>query len=142
MASALPAKDRYDSSDVESYGMTNIEPSGGTVVLRGHTIAVDSDIGTAFVIDCCRHIEDLISAEALKAKYQLSPEAWCALAESEPLQRAVGAAKERRVRSGEAAKEKAAALFVEAWGYHRPRATPCPSSGGGPFRPRIRACPS
>jgi hypothetical protein len=42
-----------------------IEPTG-TVVLRGHTVNVDSDVGVAFVIDCCRHVEDLLTADQLR----------------------------------------------------------------------------
>jgi hypothetical protein len=88
--------------------------TGGTVVLRGHTINIDSDIGAAFVVDCVRHIEDLVSAETLKTKYALNDEGWQALGANEKLQLAVGAQKERRIRNGEAAREKAQALFLAA----------------------------
>jgi hypothetical protein len=94
--------------------MTNINEPSGSVVLRSHTIALDSDIGAAFTTDCVRHIEGLISAEQLRKKYELDDIGWARLAENEPLQRAVGAQKERRIRSGDAAREKAAHLFVEA----------------------------
>jgi hypothetical protein len=94
--------------------MNTIEPSG-TVVLHGRTIAVDSDIGHSFVLDICRHVEDLINAEALRTKYGLSDEgAWQALAGNEPLQRAIAAAKTRRIHDGSAAREKAAHHFVQA----------------------------
>jgi len=88
----------------------------GSVVLRGVKIDLDTDIGTGFTIDCTRHVEDLISAEQLKAKYQLTEEAWRQLADNEPLQQAVERQKERRIRSGEAAREKAQHLFVTAPG--------------------------
>jgi hypothetical protein len=94
--------------------ITELNGGGGTVVLRGHTVNVDSDIGAAFVVDCVRHIEDLVSADALKAKYGLDDTTWAALGENTALQLAVGAQKERRVRNGDAAREKAQALFLAA----------------------------
>ena len=87
---------------------------GGSVVLRGVKIDLDTDIGHGFVVDCVRHVEELISAEQLKAKYQLTEAAWRQLAENEPLQQAVERAKERRICSGEAAREKAQHLFLTA----------------------------
>jgi hypothetical protein len=86
----------------------------GSVVLRGIEISLDSDIGNGFVVDCTRHVEELVSAEQLKAKYRLTEEAWRQLAENEPLQHAVERTKERRIRSGAAAKEKAQHLFLTA----------------------------
>src|SRR5262249_17614455 len=84
---------------------------GGRVVRGGVKMDLDTDIGHGFVVDCVRHVEELISAEQLKAKYQLTEAAWRQLAENEPLQQAVERAKERRIRSGEAAREKAQHLF-------------------------------
>ena len=86
----------------------------GSVVLRGIKIGLDTDIGAGFVTDCTRHVEELVSAEQLKTKYQLTEEAWRQLADNEPLQRAVERQKEFRIRRGEAAKEKAQHLFVTA----------------------------
>jgi len=86
----------------------------GSVVLRGVKIDLNSDIGTGFTLDCCRHVEDLITAEQLKAKYRLSEDAWRQLANNEPLQMSIERAKERRVRSGEASREKAQYLFLTA----------------------------
>ena len=88
----------------------------GSVILRGVEIDLDTDIGAGFTLDCCRHIEDLVSAEQLKAKYQLTEEAWRQLADNEPLQQAIARSKERRIRSGEAAKERAQYLFLSAPG--------------------------
>ena len=88
----------------------------GSVVLRGVEIDLDSDIGNGFVLDCTRHVEELISAEQLKAKYRLTEEAWRQLAGNEPLQYAVERLRERRTRSGQAAKEAAQHLFLTAPG--------------------------
>jgi hypothetical protein len=94
--------------------MNAIEPSGH-VVLRGIRIEIGSDVGAAFCLDVCRHLDDLLSAGQLRAKYGLVDEAaWQALAENEPLQRAIAAAKTRRIHDGSAARERAAHLFVEA----------------------------
>jgi hypothetical protein len=53
---------------------TDITPSGGHVTLRSHTIALDSDIGAAFITDCVRRVENLLTAEQLKRKYELDDE--------------------------------------------------------------------
>ena len=90
------------------------EEASGSLILRGVKIDVQSDIGAAFTVDCVRFIEGLITEAQLRKKYALDDKEWQALADHEELQRAVGAQKERRIRSGEAAREKAAALFVEA----------------------------
>jgi hypothetical protein len=95
-------------------GLTMGNALNGSVVLRGVKIDFDTDIGNGFVIDCTRHVEELVSAEQLKAKYQLTEEAWRQLADNEPLQQAVERQKERRIRSGEAAREKAQHLFLTA----------------------------
>jgi hypothetical protein len=96
--------------------MTNnmIDPNdGGTVVLRGIKVDVNSDVGAAFVIDICRHLDDLLSAEALRTKYGLLDDnAWAGLAENEPLQRAIAAAKTRRIHDGSAARERAQHAFL------------------------------
>ena len=95
--------------------MTMIEPSGGTVTLRNIVCEIDGAVGQAFCLDVCRHLDELISAEALRSKYGLLDDgAWAGLAANEPLQRAIAATKERRIRSGEAAREKAAHLFLAA----------------------------
>jgi hypothetical protein len=96
--------------------MTNAitNPDDGSVTLRGIEVPVNSDVGAAFTVDCCRHVENLLTADALKAKYALNEEAWQALGENTALQLAVGAQKERRIRNGDAAREKAQALFLAA----------------------------
>ena len=89
-------------------------PANESLILRGLKVEVDSDVGHQFAIDCTRFVEGLVTEAQLRKKYALDDSGWQALADHEELQRAVGAQKERRIRSGEAAREKAAALFVEA----------------------------
>ena len=86
----------------------------GSVILRGVKIDLDTDIGAGFTLDCCRHIEDLLTAEQLKTKYQLSEAAWRQLADNAPLQQAIERQRLHRVRSGECAKERAQFLFLTA----------------------------
>jgi hypothetical protein len=90
------------------------EEASRSLILRGVKVEVNSDVGHQFAIDCTRFIEGLVTETQLRKKYALDDREWEALADHEELQRAVGAQKERRIRSGEAAREKAAALFVEA----------------------------
>jgi hypothetical protein len=92
----------------------NIEPAGN-VVLRGVVVAVNSDVGQAFVIDCVRHIEDLLDANQLRVKYGLTDEeTWQALETNNALQLAIAAMKERRIRDGTAQREKAARHWLTA----------------------------
>src|SRR6516164_10568739 len=109
--------------------------SDGTVILRGVTVEVDSDVGQAFTADCVRFVEGIVTEEQLRKKYDLDDDGWRQLASHDALQRAVGTVKERRIRSGQAAQEKAAHLFVS-----------CPDVLGGivndtgaPARSRIEA---
>jgi hypothetical protein len=113
-----------------------VEPvNGTTVVLRGHAVDVDSDVGQAFTTDCVRFVEGIVTEEQLRKKYDIDDSGWRQLASHDTLQRAVGATKERRIRSGQAAQEKAAHLFVS-----------CPdvlggivNDAGAPARSRIEA---
>src|SRR5262249_15875740 len=74
-----------------------------------------ANVGAQFIIDVCRHIENWFDASALRSKYGLTNDAdYDALAENEKLQLAIGAAKERRIRDGTAAQEKAAHYFTQA----------------------------
>jgi hypothetical protein len=93
----------------------NATPSPVSGTVRGVVVGLETPVAAAFVEDVCRHIENIISAEALRTKYGLSDDdAWAGLADNEELQRLVGARKEKRIRDGTAAREKAAHLFVVA----------------------------
>jgi hypothetical protein len=95
--------------------LAELDSINGTVVLRGHTVQIDSDVGAAFVLDVCRHVESLLSADQLRAKYGLTDdEAYAGLGENKPLQRAIAAAKVRRIHDGSASREKAQHKFLTA----------------------------
>ena len=86
----------------------------GSVVLRGFTIALNTEIGRAFVIDCARNTEGLMPDREIKAKYELSDEDWRSLADNAPLLQVVRAERERRIASGDAAREAAQRHFAQA----------------------------
>jgi hypothetical protein len=95
--------------------LAELNSISGTVILRGHTVQIDSDIGASFVLDVCRHVESLLSADQLRAKYGLTDdEAYAGLSENKPLQRAIAAAKVRRIHDGSASREKAQHKFLSA----------------------------
>jgi hypothetical protein len=98
--------------------MTNLtefsDGSGSAVTLRGIAVPLDGDVARVFVTDCVKFIEGLLTEEQLRKKYQLDDVSWVSLSENEPLQQRVAAEKERRIVSGDCAREKAAHLFVKA----------------------------
>jgi hypothetical protein len=85
-----------------------------TVVLRGIPTDLDSAIGHVFVIDCTRAAEGLISDKELAEIYEISPADWQNIAKDAALAHAIRAERDRRVRSGTAAREAAAKHFVKA----------------------------
>jgi hypothetical protein len=86
----------------------------GTVVLRGTSVPLDTDVGNAFVVDCARHTEGLLTDDDVMAKWGIAPEGWAALEDNAPLLLAVRAERERRLTTGEAAKEAAQRQFAKA----------------------------
>jgi hypothetical protein len=114
---------------------TLTQTDSGTVTLRGIPVDINSDVGSAFTIDCARFVESLVTEEQLKKKYDLDDEAWRQLAHNVTLQRAVGRQKELRVLNGDAARERAAHLLVEAVGIVGDIAR----DAGSPPRSRIEA---
>jgi len=106
--------DGYSGEHDSHRRLTMANSLNGSVILRGVKIDLNTDIGAGFTLDCCRHVEELVSPEQLKAKYQLTEEAWRQLADNEPLQQAVARLRESRIRSGETARERAQFLFLGA----------------------------
>jgi len=85
-----------------------------SVILRGVSIPLASDVGGAFIADCSRNRERLVSDNQICEKYGLSLNAWAEIAQNKAVRLAVNAEHERRIRNGDAAKEAAAKLFAEA----------------------------
>ena len=86
----------------------------GSVVLRGVSVALETEIGRAFVIDCVRHTESLVSDNEIKSKWALTDKNWKRLADNAPLLLAVRAERERRISNGDAAREAAQKHFAKA----------------------------
>lgn len=86
----------------------------GSVVLRGQMIDLDSDVGQAFCIDCCRFCEQLLDEMGIREKYEIGASAWLALANNRQLLRAIERTRAGRVRDGSAAREMAQAIFLQA----------------------------
>ena len=76
-----------------------------TVILRGISIPLSSDVGGAFIADCSRNRERLVSDNQICEKYGLSLNAWAEIAQNKAVRHAVNAEHERRIRNGDAAKE-------------------------------------
>jgi hypothetical protein len=89
-------------------------PNAGSVVLRGVKVALDTEVGRTFVIDCARNTERLIPDPEIKTKYGLSDRDWERLAGNKPLLQAIRAERERRIANGDAAREAAQRHFAKA----------------------------
>ena len=90
------------------------DQSVGSVVLRGITVVLDTDVGQAFVVDCARHTESLVSDSDIKSKWALTDKDWERLADNAPLLQAVRAQREHRIINGDAAREAAQRHFAKA----------------------------
>jgi hypothetical protein len=109
---------RYNGPDKRrGRSMDAITPNpndNAVVTLRGISIPLNSDVGGAFIADCARNRERLVSDGQICEKYGLSLNAWAEIAQNKAVRLAVNAEHERRIRSGIAAQESAAKLFSEA----------------------------
>jgi hypothetical protein len=91
-------------------------PEPSSVVLRSEPIPLDTDVGRAFVMDCARNVEGTLSDAEIKNKWELNDYDWAGLAKNAPLLAAVRAERERRVFSGEGAREAAQRHYAGAPG--------------------------
>jgi hypothetical protein len=86
----------------------------GSVYVRGTEVGLDSELAKTFITECSRNIEGLRSDREIKEAWGLSEGEWTALADNTPVLHAIKAERERRIRSGEAAREAAARHFAKA----------------------------
>jgi hypothetical protein len=84
------------------------------IILRGVPVDLDSAVGYAFVCDAVRAAEGLIDDAQLMETYELTAEDLRTLTANKTFARAVQAERNRRVRTGLAARESAAQIFVRA----------------------------
>ena len=94
--------------------MGNIVKLNTTIVLHGIATDLTSATGHQWVVDCCRAGEGLCSDQELMEKWELSPGDFEKISKNPALIRAIRAESERRIRSGEAARESAAKIWVRA----------------------------
>ena len=87
---------------------------GDVISLSNTPIDLISDAGHAFVVDCTRAGEGMITDRELQEKYELSPADWQNITKDMALGRAIRAERERRMLNGTAAREAAAKYFVKA----------------------------
>lgn len=85
-----------------------------SVQLRGVDVALDTAVGAAFVGDCARHTERLLTADEVKRKWAIPDHDWERLAGNTALLEAVRAERERQVHNGDAAREAAQRHFARA----------------------------
>src|SRR5215471_12005309 len=67
-----------------------------------------------FITDLARYAEGLLSEQQVKKKHRLPDDVWTRLGEDDALVEAIEAEKVRRVRNGQAKREKAQQLVVQA----------------------------
>jgi len=86
------------------------------VILRGVSVPLNSDVGSAFVSDCARNRERIFSDAQLQEKYDIAPDDWAEIIKNKALRLMVSAECEKRMLRGTAAQESAAKIFTEAPG--------------------------
>jgi hypothetical protein len=91
-----------------------VNHANAEVVLRGMPVALKSDLGTAFICDCSRNWERLLSNNAICEKYGLSAEDWQGMGANKALVAAVRLEHARRIKNSTAAVELAAKEFATA----------------------------
>lgn len=86
----------------------------GSVRVRGVNVGLDSEPAKTFVTECARNIEGLRSEREIKEAWGIDEGEWTALADNAPVLKAIKAERERRIRSGDAAREAAQQHFAKA----------------------------
>jgi hypothetical protein len=87
---------------------------GDLLCLRSAPVDLASEAGHQFVVDCTRAAEGLITDKELQEIYELTPADWIAITKDQALGRAIRVERDRRVKTGVAAREAAAKYFVRA----------------------------
>lgn len=82
--------------------------------LHGNQVELDSELGHAFVEDCARSIEGLMTEVTLRLKWGISDTAWLELSTSQTLEELVRLKLEGRIANGDAAQEAANRHFAKA----------------------------
>src|SRR6516162_11377227 len=104
------------ATSCETHSMSNtvLNPTpNATVVLRGISIPLSSDVGGAFLSDCARNRERIFSDEQICEKYGVAPDDWTNIIKDPAVRLAVNAEHERRIRNGDAARSYRRILVTE-----------------------------
>jgi hypothetical protein len=80
-------------------------------VVRSPTSLVDDH---EFITTCARYAEGLLTEAQVKKRFNFDDDTWKRLGENEPLIAAIEAEKERRIRNGDTARERAQKLYAQA----------------------------
>ena len=89
---------------------------GEVITLRSTPVDINSNLGHAFVVDCTRAAEGILTDKELAEKWEISPKDWQAIIKDKALGHAIRAERERRVRTGTAVREAAAKHLVKGPG--------------------------
>jgi hypothetical protein len=90
------------------------ETKAETVVLRGVSVPLNSDVGGALVTDLARNKERLVNDTEIIEKYDITSDAWAEITQSKAIRLAVNAEHERRTLRGIEAQEAAAKIFMNS----------------------------
>jgi|SRR5262249_38562868 hypothetical protein len=82
----------------------------GDVVNFPTSLIEDGD----FILACARYADGLLTEAQVKKRFNFDDDTWKRLGENEPLIAAIEAEKERRIRNGETARERAQKLYAQA----------------------------
>jgi hypothetical protein len=103
------------TEEARSMSSTVLNPHpGATVILRDIVIPLESDIGGAFISDCCRNKERILNDDLLSQKYGITLDDLKKIGADPAVRLAVNAESERRIHNGDAARESAAKVFADA----------------------------
>jgi hypothetical protein len=87
---------------------------GGHVRVLGNKASFEDETARAFIEDCARNLEGLLSDRQLRETWSLDDDELARLADNAPLLDAIKAERERRIRAGDAAREAAQRHFAQA----------------------------
>jgi len=114
MSACVPGFDLNEAPAATPTRAAKPKPNDASVVLRGVRVELNSSVGSAFVIQCARNRERLISDERIIEQFDITPDDWTAITQNKALRLLVTSECERRTLNGDAAKEAAAKIFLES----------------------------
>src|SRR4051812_25078958 len=79
----------------------------GCVAISGEAIPLDTHRGMAFIADCARYIEGVLTEDDVQSHWRLSAAEWAGIETNHELQEAVQRALRQRVDNGAAAQDLA-----------------------------------